>query len=69
MAKRCGEAAHVVSPGESLWSIASAHLSTDDPAVIDPTWRKIYERNRPVIGPDPDLIFPGQRLVLPPDCP
>ena len=60
---------HVVSPGESLWTIASARLATEDPVLIDSLWRQIYERNRVVIGPDPSLIFPGQRLVLPPDCP
>ncbi|WP_329534813.1 LysM peptidoglycan-binding domain-containing protein [Streptomyces sp. NBC_01450] len=28
------------------------------------TWRKIYAANRAVIGGDPDLIMPGQRLDL-----
>ncbi|NJP48618.1 peptidoglycan DD-metalloendopeptidase family protein [Streptomyces sp. SBST2-5] len=28
-------------------------------------WRGLYEANRSVIGADPDLIIPGQRLALP----
>lgn len=29
-------------------------------------WRSLYEINREVVGADPDLIFPGQRLSLRP---
>jgi nucleoid-associated protein YgaU len=28
-------------------------------------WPKIYAANKAVIGPDPNLIFPGQSLVIP----
>ncbi|EST35541.1 transglycosylase family protein [Streptomyces roseochromogenus] len=28
-------------------------------------WQRLYEANRNVIGPDPDVIQPGQRLTLP----
>ncbi|MDX5443578.1 MAG: LysM peptidoglycan-binding domain-containing protein [Hymenobacteraceae bacterium] len=28
-------------------------------------WRKIYDANRDVIGDNPDLIHPGQELVIP----
>jgi LysM repeat protein len=28
-------------------------------------WRRLYEANRGVIGPDPNRIYPGQVLVLP----
>jgi nucleoid-associated protein YgaU len=28
-------------------------------------WPKIYHANRGVIGTDPNLILPGQRLVIP----
>ncbi|MEV4335380.1 peptidoglycan DD-metalloendopeptidase family protein [Streptomyces sp. NPDC049597] len=27
-------------------------------------WQRLYAQNRAVVGDDPDLIFPGQRLVL-----
>jgi len=57
----------VVRPGDCLWSIAAAQLGTDSDAVrVAAQWRRIYRLNRAVIGPDPDLIRPGQRLQLPP---
>jgi murein DD-endopeptidase MepM/ murein hydrolase activator NlpD len=27
-------------------------------------WQRLYEENRGVVGSDPDLIFPGQKLVI-----
>jgi nucleoid-associated protein YgaU len=36
-----------------------------DDAAIDRRWREIYAANRAVVGPDPDLIRPGERLRLP----
>lgn len=27
-------------------------------------WQELYERNRDVVGSDPDLILPGQELRL-----
>lgn len=55
-----------VQPGDTLWGLAAATLpgSASD-AEIDRRWREIYEHNRSAIGADPDLIRPGQRLVLP----
>ncbi len=59
-------AVHVVAPGDSLWSIAAARLRpAAAPEAIEQTWRRWYARNRPVVGPDPDLLIPGQRLVPP----
>ena len=57
----------VVRPGDSLWSLAELGLGprADDRRVSD-RWRAIYNRNRGVIGPDPDLIRPGQVLHLNP---
>lgn len=58
---------HVVRPGESLWQIAAERLGPGATAAdIDASWRSIYTANRGVIGPDPDLIQPGERLLLPP---
>lgn len=57
--------AHVVAPGESLWSIVrdrSPGASDADLATAVVRW---HAANRGVIGPDPDLIQPGQRLVPP----
>ena len=54
-----------VPPGDTLWSIA---VATSRPAPRRPDhrrWHAIYAANRPLIGPDPDVIEPGQRLRLP----
>ena len=56
----------VVRAGDSLWRLAAADLPPSaDPARITARWRAIHRLNRTTIGADPDLIHPGQRLVLP----
>lgn len=56
----------VVAPGDSLWSLAAAHLGPTAPAAeVDTLWRRWYAANRQVIGPDPHLLLPGQRLRVP----
>lgn len=58
---------HVVAAGESLWSIARAAVpAPGGAAAVAAYWPRLHEANHAVIGPDPDLITPGQRLVLPP---
>jgi len=60
------DGAAVVRRGDSLWSIAARHLpagATDHE--IAAAWPRWYAANRTVIGPDPDLLRPGQRLVPP----
>ena len=55
-----------VRRGDSLWSIAAAHLgsgATD--AEVAAEWPHWYEVNRAVIGDDPDLLVPGQQLQAP----
>ncbi|WP_152347858.1 LysM peptidoglycan-binding domain-containing protein [Brevibacterium sp. CFH 10365] len=54
--------AHVVTQGESLWSIA-AEL-TDAPEEIPQLVADIYTANEDTIGPDPSLIIAGQRLEI-----
>lgn len=55
-----------VSPGDSLWSIASDLLPAGAPdARVDRAWRLLYRANRPIVGSDPNLIEPGDRLVIP----
>ena len=58
-----------VRPGDSLWAIACRVLrqasQTPADAEVDRYWRAIYAANLSVVGEDPDLIFPGQLLVLP----
>ena len=60
-----GERRVVVRPGDSLWALAERDLpaSVSDRQVSE-RWEAIYHRNRGVIGPDPDLIHPGQILRI-----
>ncbi|GAA3776431.1 transglycosylase family protein [Micromonospora maritima] len=46
-----------VRPGDTLSGIAVA-------THVVGGWRALHERNRAVVGDDPGLIFPGQRLRL-----
>lgn len=48
-----------VAAGDTLWDIAARRLGAGS------SWPAIYALNRDVIGPDPGVITPGQRLVLP----
>ncbi len=56
----------VVEPGDSLWAIAQERLQPNaTPQQIATEVERIYELNRNQIGNDPNLIFPGQELLLP----
>ncbi len=56
----------VVRRGDTLWAIARARLgSGSDLAATAREVDRWYAANRDVIGADPDLIHPGQRLVPP----
>ncbi|MCX4760928.1 LysM peptidoglycan-binding domain-containing protein [Streptomyces sp. NBC_01275] len=46
---------YTVRAGDTLSTIAARHGTT---------WQRIYAANQAVIGGDPDLIMPGQRLAL-----
>jgi nucleoid-associated protein YgaU len=62
-----GAAVVTVRPGDTLWGLAAATLpATASAAAIDRSWRGWYAANRRTVGPDPDLLIPGQRLVPPP---
>lgn len=57
----------VVKPDDSLWTIAAAELgpaASDD--AIAARWPQWYAANRQLIGPDPNVIYPGQVLNPPP---
>lgn len=61
---------YLVVVGDSLWEIARRHLEAGtgerpSSTEIDRFWRAIYAANRAVVGPDPNLIFPGQQLQIP----
>lgn len=60
---------HVVEPGDHLWALAESRLMSEHArrvtdAEIAPYWRTVIEAN-PRLA-DPDLIFPGDVVVLPP---
>ncbi|ACQ79514.1 conserved hypothetical protein [Beutenbergia cavernae DSM 12333] len=57
---------HVVAAGESLWEIAEQALPAGaEDADVAAAWPRWFEANRAVVGDDPDLILPGQVLVVP----
>ena len=61
----------VVEKGDHLWSISASHLestSGKEPsaAEITPVWVEVIETNRDRLrSGDPDLIYPGETIVLP----
>ena len=65
-ADRSGADEVVVHRGDTLWSIAAAHLGHDaGDAEVARAWPRWFEANRDVIGDDPDLLLPGQVLRVP----
>ncbi|MEU6604536.1 transglycosylase family protein [Streptomyces shenzhenensis] len=46
---------YTVREGDTLSGIAARHGTS---------WQRLYATNKPIIGPNPDLIVPGQRLAL-----
>jgi nucleoid-associated protein YgaU len=55
-----------IQRGDSLWHI-SEQLWPERPSNkdVDRTWRALYEWNHTALGPDPDMIHPGQVLEIP----
>jgi nucleoid-associated protein YgaU len=49
---------YTVKSGDSLFKIAQRLLGNGD------RWREIYEKNKATIGANPNLIKPGQKLVI-----
>lgn len=62
----------VVERGDHLWKISQNHLDqrlgrTAGPDEVAGFWRSLIEANRELIrSGDPDLIYPGEVVVLPP---
>jgi len=52
---------YTVKPGDTLSSIAQQFYNNG----AEPLWRKIYNANNAVIGPDPNQIAAGQELNIP----
>ena len=58
----------VVRPGDTPWSISSEQLGPNaTPRQIANGLERIYALNRDQIGADPNMIFAGQKFVLPPE--
>ncbi len=53
---------HVVAPGQTLSSIARHYADAEG---LSLTWNSLYVANRDLIGGDPNVIRPGQELVIP----
>ncbi|WP_300676200.1 LysM domain-containing protein [Nocardioides sp.] len=54
-----------VHAGDSLWSITSTLLDSEDPELIGRRWPELYRANRHVIGADPDRLAVGVHLTVP----
>ncbi|MDP5273551.1 LysM peptidoglycan-binding domain-containing protein [Chengkuizengella axinellae] len=50
---------YIVKSGDSLYKIATKFLGEGS------RYKEIYELNMKLIGSNPNLIFPGQKLILP----
>ena len=62
---------HTVQRGDNLWTIAAGHLAdtgvTRSNGQIAPYWRELVQENRASLrSGNPDLIFPGETVALPP---
>ncbi|WP_320779466.1 transglycosylase family protein [Streptomyces sp. CRN 30] len=56
-ARVAADGTYTVRTGDSLCAIA-------DSLELDGGWRSLYAENKDVVGLDPDLILPGQKLAL-----
>lgn len=54
-----------VRPGDCLWDIAAHRLTHPTSAHVAAAWPRWWLANRVLIGADPDLVRPGQRLRPP----
>ena len=55
-----------VRRGDCLWTIAARSLGPGaGPVAIEAAWHRWYQTNRHVVGADPNLLLPGQRLTPP----
>lgn len=48
---------YIVKSGDNLTRIGRNHGGI--------SWRKIYDKNKGLIGSNPDSIYPGQKLIIP----
>ena len=55
---------YTVKRGDTLWGIAQHFYGNNN----GNEWPKIYDANTAVIGPNPNLIHPGEHLRIPFPC-
>ncbi|MGH3445840.1 MAG: LysM peptidoglycan-binding domain-containing protein [Nocardioidaceae bacterium] len=55
----------VVHHGECLWNLTAGRMPGASDSAISRGWHRLYAANRARVGPNPDLILPGTRLVVP----
>lgn len=61
-----GGSVHIVRAGESLWAVALLHAGAGDRRSAQAMFEAILRANRDRFGTGgPDLIFPGERLLIP----
>ena len=48
-----------VKAGDTLWGLARQYLGNGE------KWHQLYRANRSTVGPDPDLIYPSERIIIP----
>ncbi|PAU91168.1 hypothetical protein CK505_07160 [Kocuria sp. WN036] len=66
VAERTVDGAVTVVRGDTLWSLAAAHLGPEaSDQQVARAWPRWYELNRPVLPDGPHRLLPGQRLVVP----
>ena len=56
-----GSACYTVQPGDSLSTIAQQFYGNMSSSSVS----KIYYSNQATIGPNPNMIHPGQQLYIP----
>jgi nucleoid-associated protein YgaU len=67
-----GDTSVVVEPGDHLWKISEEHLAgllgrPAEDAEVDPYWRSVIDTNRDqLMSGNPNLIYPGETVTLPP---
>lgn len=61
----CTGTSYRVAAGDTLWTIAARAVKSSDGSRISIAWHRIYQANRPPLGPDPSVLAVGVKLCLP----
>lgn len=58
---KAGAACYTVQQGDSLSSISQKFYGNQNTSSVS----KIYYSNQATIGPNPNVVYPGQKLYIP----